>query len=194
MEAGTEPDRAVPRRARRSATGVVLAALMLGASLDPSLLARSWVFQGVLSGVGVAVGYAIGAGVGALGQRLADRFGWRGPRMGRRGALVLAVLVGAWTAWVVVAAVGQHRWTWDRLGYSPALTTTAYAGALLLAVAVAAVLAVLGLLARAVWSRVARLGARWLPPRWPRCWPPWWSAGPRWPPPTPGSSSAPSTG
>lgn len=163
MEAGTEPDRAPPRRARRSVTGVVLAVLMLGASLDPSLLARSWVFQGVLSGVGVAVGYALGAGVGALGQRLADRLGWRGPRMGRRGAVVLAVLAGAWTVWVVVAAVDQHRWTWDRLGYSPTLTTTAYAGALLLAVAVAAVLAVLGLLARVVWSWVARLGARWLP-------------------------------
>ena len=62
-----------------------------------------------------------------------------------------------------MVAVDQHRWTWDRLGYSPTLTTTAYAGALLLAVAVAAVLGAVGLLLRAVWSRVARLGARWLP-------------------------------
>ena len=52
----------------RSPLGLVLAVLMLGATLAPSLLARTWVFQGVLSGVGLAVGYGVGVALTAVGR------------------------------------------------------------------------------------------------------------------------------
>ena len=147
----------------RSPLGLVLAVLLLDASLAPSLLARTWVFQGVLSGVGLAVGYAAGALLTSAGTRLLRLVGWDPPRLGPRprlllvAALLLVAVVG------IARAAGQHRWTWERLGYTPTLTATAYAGALGLALATLLVLLALAGLVRLLQRRVAALGARWLP-------------------------------
>ncbi|MFY0408047.1 alpha/beta-hydrolase family protein [Solicola sp. PLA-1-18] len=146
-----------------SVTGSVLAALMFGFSLDPSLLVRDLVFQGVLSGVGIALGYGVGALVGSAGRRLAHRSGREVPRLGRRERLVAAALVVAYATWTAVRAVGQHRWTWERLDYSPTLTATAFAIALLIAAVVASALLLLGWAVRVLQTRVSRVGARVLP-------------------------------
>src|SRR5690606_35382189 len=49
-----------------SALGVALAVLAFQQSLAPSLLLRSWYFQGVVSGLAVVLGYALGAGLARL--------------------------------------------------------------------------------------------------------------------------------
>ncbi|SDT09882.1 Uncharacterized membrane protein [Nocardioides scoriae] len=147
----------------RSPLGLVLAVLLLDATLAPSLLARTWVFQGVLSGVGLAVGYAVGALLTAAGTRLLRLVGWDPPRLGARPRLVLVVVLLGVAVVGIARAAGQHRWTWERLGYTPTLTATAYAGALGLALATLLVLLAVAWLVRLLHRRVTALGARWLP-------------------------------
>jgi uncharacterized membrane protein len=145
-----------------SLLGVVLAVLLFNASLAPSLLARSWVFQGVLSGVCLAVGYGVGVLLASLGSRVLALFDVSFSP-GERARLVVLAAMLALAVFSVYRAAGHHRWTWDRLGYDPSLTVATYAGALALAVVTASVLfgvaTVIGLLQR--W--VAGLGAPLLP-------------------------------
>ncbi|ROR93049.1 alpha/beta-hydrolase family protein [Nocardioides aurantiacus] len=147
----------------RSPLGLVLAVLMLGATLAPSLLVRTWVFQGVLSGVGLAVGYGVGVALTAAGRWLLGRVGWDPPVLGARPRWVLVAVLVVVAALDVARAAGEHRWTWDRLGYSPTLTATAYVGAIGLALLTLLVLLVLAWLVRLLQRRVASVGARWLP-------------------------------
>lgn len=147
----------------RSPLGLVLAVLLLNATLAPSLLVRTWIFQGVLSGVGLAVGYAVGVVLTVLGTRVLRLVGWDPPRLGPRPRLVLVAFLAVVAVSGVVRAADQHRWTWERLGYTPTLTSTAYASALLLAVLTVLVLVGLTGLVRLVQRRVASVGTRVLP-------------------------------
>ena len=60
------PDTETPRvfTLRFSGPGLVVAALFFALSLEPSLLPREALFQGIVSGVTLAIGY----GVGVVGQ------------------------------------------------------------------------------------------------------------------------------
>jgi uncharacterized membrane protein len=145
-----------------SPLGIVFATLLFSYSLAPSLLVRSWVFQGVLGGVCLAVGYGFGVLLQLVGSWTLGWFGLS-PTLGDRSRSVLLAAVIALAAYSVLRAAGQHRWTWDRLGYDPSLTVTTYAAAIGLAVVTAAALLALAQLVRLLQGWVARLGAPLLP-------------------------------
>ena len=72
-----------------SLTGYVFAVFFYCASLTPSLLPRSVLFQGVVSGLTAVLGYALGATLGALGRQLPWRVPPRVERIVWRVVLVL---------------------------------------------------------------------------------------------------------
>ncbi|WP_162799224.1 alpha/beta-hydrolase family protein [Nocardioides sp. 616] len=152
---------------RPSLLGTLLAAWFFAQSLAPSLLARSWLFQGVLSGVSVALGYGLGLGLTRLGKLLRVRRGWGtapfGTTLDRRVRLLVAGGVLGYVVWAVSRAVDQHRWTWERLGYERSSFWYVYGGTLILAAGVALVFLAVGALLKLLWLRTTRLGARMLP-------------------------------
>ena len=92
---------------RPSLLGIVLATWFAAESLAPSLLVRSWFFQGVLTGISFALGYGIGLGLTRLGVHLWSRFGWRwhhfAPDRDRQVRLAVLVLCLAWATWAAIA-------------------------------------------------------------------------------------------
>lgn len=152
---------------RPSLLGTLLATWFFAQSLAPSLLARSWLFQGVLTGVSVAMGYGIGLGLTRLAKHLRDRYGWGWPPFSRRRdqqvRVVVAVAVLAYAGWAIATAVPEHRWTWDRLGYERSSFWYVYGGTLLLAFVVAVVLFVIGRVLKLIWAGITRMGTRLLP-------------------------------
>ncbi|GAB2856747.1 alpha/beta-hydrolase family protein [Nocardioides pacificus] len=152
---------------RPSLLGTTLAAWLFVQSLAPSLLPRSWLFQGVLAGLAVAAGYAIGLGLTRLGKALRSRFGWGmrpfGRERNRQVRIAVATASLGYAVWGVATAVEQHRWTWNRLGYERASFWYVYGGTLLLAIALAALLFLVGRVLKLVWARTTRFGARMLP-------------------------------
>lgn len=152
---------------RPSVLGIVLGAWFFGESLDPSLLVRSWLFQGVLAGLSLAMGYGIGLGLTRLGRYVRTRFDWPwhplSPTGDRRMRLAVLGIVLTYVTWTVLSAVPEHRWTWDRLGYERASFWYAYGGTFAVAVAVACVAFLVGRVLKLVWSRMTRLGTRMLP-------------------------------
>lgn len=152
---------------RPSLLGVVLATWFVAQSMAPSLLVRSWLFQGVLTGISFALGYGVGLGLTRLAVRLRVRFGWQWraftPSEDRRVRLAVLVLCLAFATWAAVEAVDAHRWTWERLGYARSSYWLVFGGALLLAAVVALVLFVLARLLKIVWLATTRVGTRMLP-------------------------------
>jgi uncharacterized membrane protein len=70
-------------RGRLSLTGCFVALAFYCAALTPSLLPRSWLFQGIVSGLTAAIGYGLGAFLSSLVRRfwhheypLASRIAW----------------------------------------------------------------------------------------------------------------------
>ena len=162
------PDARWSRLLRRpSLLGTLLAGWFFAQSLAPSLLVRSWLFQGVLAGVSVAMGYGIGLGLTRLAKYLRVRYGWGWPPFSRmrdqQVRVVVAAAVLAYVVWATSIAVPQHRWTWDRLGYERSSFWYVYGGTLLLALVVAVVLFVIGRVLKLVWAWTTRLGTRMLP-------------------------------
>ena len=158
---------AVLRRPRL--LGVLLAALAFIQSTTPSLMTRSWYFQGAVSGVSTALGYALGAlltwlvvlGLTAMGRRPEPLDEARDVRL-RSALLVVLVLVLVWAS---RRSVRMHRWTWERLDHDPNRAWLVYGGTLLVTALV--LVALFALAGAYAWlrNRTARLGARWLP-RW----------------------------
>lgn len=152
---------------RPSLLGILLAGWFFAQSLTPSLLARSWLFQGVLTGISVALGYAIGLGLTRLATYLRVRSGltWHpfSPAQDRQVRLTVAGLVLVYATWAVTTAASEHRWTWDRLGYERSSFWFVYGGTLLLALGVAVALFVIGWVLRLLWLMLTRLGSMMLP-------------------------------
>lgn len=149
--------------------GVLLAAVAFQQSTMPTLMAREWYLQGVVSGVAVGVSYGVGSLVMRLVVTLSrtldvhprpitpnERF-W--VRLALLAALLL--LVGLSTH----QAVQQHRWTWARLGVATTNSWVLYGGIIAITVAVATVIVLLARLVSWVRTSVSWLGARVLP-RW----------------------------
>ncbi|MER6946292.1 alpha/beta-hydrolase family protein [Nonomuraea sp. NPDC000554] len=95
-------------RRRPGFGGTLLAVLFFCASLTPSLLPRTWEYQGVMGAVTAILGYAVGASVGAAGRavisyRLSERW--------RRNAWQL--LIGTSTGLVAVSLWYSHDWQRD---------------------------------------------------------------------------------
>ncbi len=163
--AGAQP-RAV--RALRAPTylGTLLAAFALVESWEPTLLVRSWVFQGVVGGLSLVVGYLLGTALTRLAQ--AARRRWGGPpsmpaRADLRLRLLLAGVLVVLVGWSMNRQLAAHRWNWERLGYEPESRWLAYGGTVLVTVVVAAVLFGVLRLLGLVRRRVARAGRLVLP-------------------------------
>ncbi|WP_127480396.1 alpha/beta-hydrolase family protein [Nocardioides pantholopis] len=156
-------------RAARAPTllGAVLGVYLLVQSWSPSLLARDWVFEGVVGGVALVVGYAVGTLLTRAGHLARRRRGWGWAPFEERTDLrvraALALVLVGLACWAAVRAVDAHRWTWERLGYEPESWWLLYGGTLAVTALVATVLFLAGWALRLVRARLARLGRRWLP-------------------------------
>jgi uncharacterized membrane protein len=152
---------------RPSLLGVVLATWFVAQSMAPSLLVRSWLFQGVLTGISFALGYGVGLGLTRFAVRMRVRFGWQWrpftPSVDRRVRLAVLALCLAFATWAAFEAVDAHRWTWERLGYARSSYWVVFGGTLLLAAVVALVLFALARLLKIVWLATTRVGTRMLP-------------------------------
>ncbi|MFD1825726.1 MULTISPECIES: alpha/beta-hydrolase family protein [Mumia] len=149
---------------RRSPAGLLLAAAFFWFSLQPSLLPRTWVLQGVLSGLLTAIGYGLGALIGLVVRTVLARV--------RPGAVVvlrsrhMRLWLPALAAVVVVLTYGEsldrQAWTYERLGVDEPgwpLLGVPLVAALVLLVVVGVALAL-----RAVRNVLARRGRRFLGP------------------------------
>jgi uncharacterized membrane protein len=141
-------------------TGQVLGALFFIASLTPSLVPRGYVAQGLLSGVCFSLGYLIGVALAALWRRLML------PELGR-GRLQQVL---RWLPWVSLLACALTVW-WVRpwqdsvravMGLPP-MHESFSLRLLLIALAVFAVLLVLGRAFAWVARRVGALSRRVMP-------------------------------
>ncbi|NYG57134.1 putative membrane protein [Nocardioides daedukensis] len=154
--------------ARPDIVGVLVAAWFFSQSLAPSLLLRSWLFQGVLTGVSTAVGYWLGTGLARMFRWVLAKTRWAQvrppgqPAAWRLGAGVVAMLIVVWS---VVKAAPEHEWTWQRLGHEASSFWFLYVGTAAVALLGAAVMFAVGALLRFLWSRLTGVG-NWLLPRW----------------------------
>ncbi|MGR6916239.1 alpha/beta hydrolase [[Actinomadura] parvosata] len=134
-------------RRRLGFGGTLLATLFACASLTPSLLPRTWLYQGVMGAVTGILGYAVGAAAGALCRTVI-----RLPERGRRAAW--QVMLGGCAALAVVALWYSLDWQRDLRALMGMDTRIEWFPPVILAVA--AVLFAAALLA----ARLVRLGGR----------------------------------
>ncbi|GAB2710098.1 alpha/beta hydrolase [Nocardia thraciensis] len=159
--------RTAERQAHPSYLGVVVAAIFFAWSVSPSLLPRTWIFQGLVSGVTAAIGYGVGATLGwmfrrwvrprlpALPRRLtAAAEPSQGVRDAIKATVLLAVVVGA-------AAILARSARWQRdiqsLMGMDRTTTSGYLRTELLAFATLAILVLLFRALRWAVNKVAGL-------------------------------------
>ncbi|MEV0687526.1 alpha/beta-hydrolase family protein [Nocardia sp. NPDC050378] len=138
-------------------TGLIVATMLFGWSLTPSLLPRDWFFQGLVSGINATIGYGLGCGLAWAWQR------WVAPRVtlpqrvrelwARRPRwtplVVKALIVAACLVFAVLMSIQSAHWQreiTDLMGMEP-VSDSGYPRTVLLG---AAVVGVLIWLARAV--------------------------------------------
>ena len=123
-------------------TGVGVGALFFCLSLTPSLLPRTWLFQGLISGINAAIGYGLGVLIGKAVDRLVLRnVGWWPPSPRITWWLKVTVVVLSPTACVLMlipAAAWQRQVSALMSIEGPA--TRGYLRTLILSVVVAALL------------------------------------------------------
>ncbi|GAA3537607.1 alpha/beta-hydrolase family protein [Nonomuraea rosea] len=129
--------------------GTLLATLFACASLTPSLLPRTWLYQGVMGAVTGILGYAVGASAGALGRALIP---YRPPRRWRR--IAWRVLIGGCLALAAVALWYSYDWQRDLRPLMGMDTRITWFPPLILAVTVLLFTTSLAI------SRLVRLGGR----------------------------------
>ncbi|NUP01848.1 MAG: hypothetical protein HOV97_41485 [Nonomuraea sp.] len=95
-------------RRRLGFGGTLLATLFACASLTPSLLPRTWLFQGVMGAVTAIMGYGVGATLGALGRAVIP---YRPPERARR--IAWQVMIGGCAGLAVVALWYSIDWQRD---------------------------------------------------------------------------------
>jgi len=147
---------------RLSRTGLLVATVFFAASLTPSLVPRTWLFQGVVSGVSLAVGY----GLGTLG-----RWSWlflqlRVPAAGTQRTLtrVLAVLAGAWAILFLWQASAWQNAVRGVMGLDPVSSSRPVSVALAAVTLFGVILFVVRFFRRTMRALSIRF-ARYLPPR-----------------------------
>ncbi|MFG2077679.1 alpha/beta hydrolase [Nonomuraea maritima] len=129
--------------------GALLATLFACASLTPSLLPRSWPYQGVMGAITGILGYAVGASIGSVARLIVP---WRPSESARRIAWQL-MLAGCATL-VTVTLAYSYDWQRELRALMGMDTRITWFPPLILAMATA-LFAVLLVLARLV-----RLGGR----------------------------------
>ncbi|MFB4287910.1 alpha/beta hydrolase [Nonomuraea sp. ATR24] len=129
--------------------GTLLGTLFFCASLTPSLLPRTWLYQGVMGAVTAVLGYAVGASAGAVWRALVRR---RPPERWRRPAWRIMLTGCA----LLTAAALWYSYDWQRdlralMGMDTAIT---WFPPVILALAAVLFALFLGL------ARLVRLGGR----------------------------------
>lgn len=147
---------------RLSRTGLLVATLFFAASLTPSLVPRTWLFQGAVSGVSLAVGY----GLGTLGRWFWLFLQLRVPAAGTQRTLtrVLAVLAGAWALVVLWQASTWQDAVRGAMGLDPVSSSRPVSVALAAATLFGVILFVVRFFRRTMRALSMRF-ARYLPPR-----------------------------
>jgi uncharacterized membrane protein len=123
-------------------TGIAVGAVFFCLSLTPSLLPRSWLFQGLIGGINAAIGYGLGVLAAKTVYRLALRnVGWWPPSRRAQFWLKATVVVASPTACVLmlIPAAGWQRKVSALMSIQGPATPT-YLRTLLLSVVVAALL------------------------------------------------------
>lgn len=145
--------------------GIVVAAISLVISLSPSLLPRTWWWQGLVSGILVEVGYAVGALLAWIlssiwrgaGVQISAKRNWI---IGGRWALWLAA--GVWAIWMVVQSVNSNRRSAILMGFNP-MTGLDYLRAGGVAILVVATITGLVHMLVNLWRLVKRSVGRFMP-------------------------------
>jgi uncharacterized membrane protein len=149
---------------RLDVVGVAVGALLFCLSLTPSLLPRSWLFQGVIGGVNAAIGYGIGVFVAKMLLRfvLRERTWWPPPKP--LLDWVKAITVGAAATISVLMLIPAAAWQRQVSAITgvEGPTTAGYLRTAIIAVAVGGVCVAV---ARVLLDAIKTL-ARWLIRRW----------------------------
>ncbi|SUA79887.1 Predicted membrane protein [Nocardia otitidiscaviarum] len=156
---------AAERAVRPNYPGVVVAAIFFAWSVSPSLLPRTWLFQGLVSGVSAVIGYAVGcvlewAFTRWVRPRLPER-AWIATLMNPpqrvqdllKAGTVVAVVVGA--ALILVRSARWQRNLQTMMGMEPT-TTSSYLRTELLAFATVALIILVFRLLRWAVRRLTR--------------------------------------
>jgi uncharacterized membrane protein len=147
---------------RLSRAGVVVGLFFFALSLLPSMLPRTFLFQGIVAGITLMTGYAIGV----LGQWAWNFLGLPQPR-GRPRAVIMGVFL-AIVALVVASATWQHVGWQNEVrasyGMDP-ITPVVLVPVLAIAVVVAALLLVIARSLRRLFEVTSRQLSRVLPRR-----------------------------
>jgi len=159
------PDVGVGRLAqpwRLSFGGLVVACLFLCLSLTPSLLPRSWLFQGIVSGILVAIGY----GIGVLASWSARKIFRRQPSPAiRRNSWLTLAAVGIPLTVLFLYLNGEWQGDIRALGGAEQPSPYRYVGVVLVTAAVFAILLGGSRLLRRVARRISRFLGRWVSAR-----------------------------
>jgi len=148
---------------RFSGPGLLVAAVFFALSLEPSLLPREALFQGIVSGVTLTIGY----GIGVVGQ-----WAWKYLRLPvpERGSItqrvivwVAVIVIGLFTAWSIWRHVGWQNDVREIVGEDPVSPT-----AWLIIVPVTLVVSGLILIISRSLRKLFRFLARWLAKIMPR--------------------------
>ena len=148
-----------------SGTGVFFAAAYVLISISPSLLPRTWYYQGMITGLCAAAGYALGVVLAWLVRTMARVIDLRVTVSGeaRHWLLVAApVFAGVAVVAVTVSNVRSQARTAAVVGLAP-LSPLDWAMALLLAAAIAAALIALARGLRGMTHRLAEAAGHVLP-------------------------------
>ncbi|NRQ30954.1 hypothetical protein HII36_03785 [Nonomuraea sp. NN258] len=155
-------DRARVVRRRLGFGGTLLATLFACASLTPSLLPRTWLFQGVMGAITGIMGYAVGASIGAIGRAVVP---YRLPERGR--VIAWRVMIGACVLLTTVTFGYSFGWQRDLRALMGMDTAITWFAPVILAIAVSLFLPCL------LVARLIRLGGRTLIDWLDRFVPPW---------------------
>ncbi|WP_435299528.1 alpha/beta hydrolase [Timonella sp. A28] len=146
-----------------SPVGLVFALVFLCVSLAPSLVPRTWVFQGVLSGLCIAGGYAIGGAVGAFTRWLGFAPWWT-----PKATKVLWIIFAALTAiFVPLFIILGARWQTELrvLFGMPKNAPSHILTQLLITVGIGLALLVVGRFLRSIGKWCSSKLSRWIPRR-----------------------------
>ena len=120
-------------------TGLLFGAAYFIIALSPSLLPRTWLYQGLVSGICGAAGYGLGALLAWLARGISRLLGLRiiiiGEEQGHWLRVVWVVLLAAAFVWAVIANVRSQAVTAGVVHLAP-LSPLDWVGALALAVVV----------------------------------------------------------
>ena len=157
-----DPPRTRIVRARPGFAGTIGAVLFFCLAQSPSLLPRTWILQGVVAGITAACGYGVGASIGAVARAVGSKSWSRPP--GRRAWWTLGIVGGVLVVVFLVLGRGWQNDVRSLMGMTEPLVWD-LALILLVGVAVAAALVLLGRAIRLGSRRIGRTLDRFIPRR-----------------------------